>query len=449
MPREIIAVLAHFAPLFSQRVFAHVQVLVIGAILAPGKRTVTAVLRAMGLSQEKHFQNYHRVLNRTCWCSRKAARILLGQLVGAFAPTGVLVLGIDETLERRQGKRIAQKGIYRDAARSSKSVFVKSSGLRWISLMLLVPIPWAGRVWALPFLSVLAPSERYHQQQGRRHKTLSDWARQMLKQVRRWLPERPLVLVADSGYAVLDLLHACQSLPTPVTVVTRLRLDAALYEPAPARAPGQSGRPRKKGARLPTLLQVLQEEKTAWQTVTLARWYSQGERTLQMVTGACVWYHGGLPPVPIRWVLLRDPAGELAPQALLCTDVSATPEQIVAWFVLRWELETTFQQVRTHLGVETQRQWSKKAIERTTPVLLGLFSLVTLLADRQHARGKLRVRQAAWYVKERPTFADALASVRRQLWSDTALAMSSQKADIQKLQRALLSRFADALCYAA
>jgi DDE superfamily endonuclease len=449
MPGEIIAVLLSFAPLFSRSVFEQVQVLVIGAILAPGKRTVTSALRAMGLHEEKHFQNDHRVLNRARWSSRQASRILLGLLVRTFAPSGPLVVGIDETLERRQGSKIAAKGIYRDAARSSKSFFVKSSGLRWISLMLLAPIAWAGRTWALPFFSVLAPSQRYDQERGRRHKSLSDWARQMLKQLRRWLPERLLVLVADSGYAALTFLDACGNLKNPVTVVTRLRLDAALYEPAPPRKPKQNGRPRKKGKRLPTLQQVLDNPTTVWQPIQVARWYSQGRRTVEIVSAPCIWFHGGMAPVPIRWVLLRDPEGKFQPQALLCTDLASTPEQIVSWFVLRWQLETTFQEVRTHLGVETQRQWSALAIGRTTPALLGLFSLVTLPADRQFRQGRLSVRQAAWYVKERPTFSDAMACVRRQLWSDTAFCLSSFKTDIEKVQQALWERFADMLCYAA
>jgi DDE superfamily endonuclease len=453
LPSEIIAVLMAFAPLFSRPVFAHVQILVIGALLAPGKRTITSALRIMGLQEQAHFQNWHRVLNRAKWSSRKAARILLDLLVRAFAPFGPLVIGIDETLERRQGDKIAALGIYRDAARSSKSFFVKASGLRWVSLMLLVPIPWGGRVWALPFLTVLAPSERYHQERGKRHKKLSDWARQMIACVRRWSPGRALVFVADGGYAVLELLAFCVRLSAEragsVAFVTRLRLDAALYEPAPQRKPGQKGAPRKKGKRLPTLQQVLDDKKTAWTPITVARWYSQSQREIEIVSATCVWYHSAKPVVPIRYVLIRDPQGKFAPQALLCTDRSATPEQIVGWFVLRWQLETTFQEVRTHLGVETQRQWNDKAIARTTPALLGLFSLVTLLANRQAQRGELSVRQASWYVKERPTFSDALACVRRQLWNEALFYTSSAKADNEKIQQALFERFTDALCYAA
>ena len=212
LPAPIAATLAAFAPLFSGRVLRQVQVLIIGAILTPGKRTVTSALRAMGLHQEPQFQKYHRVLSRNRWSNRKAAHVLLGLLVRAFAHTEPVIIGMDETLERRQGHKIAAKGLYRDAARSSRSVFVKSHGLRWISMMLLAPIPWAGRVWALPFLSVLAPSERYSQERHRRHKTLARWAAQMIVQVRRWLPERAVVLVADGGYARLRGVDAAGSL---------------------------------------------------------------------------------------------------------------------------------------------------------------------------------------------------------------------------------------------
>jgi len=449
LPPHIIRLVSVFAPLFSQRVFQHVQVLLLGAILTPGRRTVANALRAMGQHHEQHFQNYHRVLNRAHWSSRKAAHLLLQVLVSAFAPDGVVVMGIDETLERRQGDKIAAKGIYRDAARSSRNFFVKASGLRWITLMVLAPIPWAGRVWALPFLTVLAPSERYAMERGTRHKKVTDWARQMVLQVRRWLPKRRIVLVADSSYAVLVLLDRCARLTNPVTVVTRLRLDAALYNPAPPRQPKQNGRPRVKGSRLPTLQQVLRDPATVWTTLTVPRWYSQGTRAVEIVTGTCVWYHTGMPPVPIRWVLVRDPAAKYAPQALLCTNLDTPPAQIVSWFVLRWQLETTFQAVRTHLGVETQRQWNDLAILRTTPALLGLFSLVTLLADQQWRQQPFVVRQAAWYRKPQPTFIDALAAVRRQLWTAIGSCTSGAPTDMQQLQHRVLELFVDMLCYAA
>jgi hypothetical protein len=197
LPPDMFALLVPFAPLFSPSVFQRAQLLLVGALLAPHKRTVTAALRATGHARNPHFQNFHRVLNRARWSCHHAARLLLKLLIEAFAPTGPLLVGIDETLERRNGTKIAARGIYRDAARSSKEYLTKASGLRWISMMLLVPIPFAGRVWALPFLTVLAPSERYHRERGRRHKTVADWASQMIGQLRRWLPDRLLYIVAD------------------------------------------------------------------------------------------------------------------------------------------------------------------------------------------------------------------------------------------------------------
>ncbi len=269
-----------------------VEVLVTGAILTTGKRTVSAVLRVMGLSQDRNFAMYHHVLSRAVWSGLAASAVLLRLLLQAFDGGGDLVFGMDETIERRRGEKIAAKGIYRDGLRSSKSHFVKASGLRWISVMWLTRIAWAQRVWALPFLTVLAPSERYYEQRGRRPKKITDWARQLVYQVRRWLPERTLIFVADTTYAALEFLHVCASLKAPVTVITRLRLDAALYEPAaprppkpkPARSRGQSraatgqapqalGRPRKKGKRLPTPQQVIDDPDTLWTRRTLP-WYN-------------------------------------------------------------------------------------------------------------------------------------------------------------------------------
>lgn len=449
LPPDMFALLAPFAPLFSSSVFLNAQLLLVGALLAPHKRTVTAALRTTGHARNPHFQNFHRVLNRAHWSCHKAAFLLLQLLVAAFAPTGALLFGIDETLERRNGKKIAARGIYRDAARSSKEYLTKASGLRWISMMLLVPIPFAGRVWALPFLTVLAPSKRYHQERGRRHKTVADWACQMISQLRRWLPDRLLYLVADSEYAVIDLLAHARSLVKPVFIITRLRLDAALFAPAPPRTPGTIGRPRVKGKRLPKLEEVAADPKTVWRRVVVARWYSQGAREVEIVSDTAVWYHTGKPVVELRYVLVRDPKKRFRTQALLCTDLSLLPEQILERFVLRWQLETTFEEVRAHLGVESQRQWSDLAISRTTPILLGLFSFVALWAHRLYARGEIEVRQAAWYVKERATFSDAMASVRRQLWPAAISCMSASETDMQNPLSCLLERFTDTLCYAA
>ena len=449
LPASMIAVVQAFRPLFSPRVWGHAQVLLMGAILAPAQRTVAAALRVTGLAQVRQFHRYHRVLSHAEWSGLAVGRVLLALLVATFAPTGPLLFGIDDTLERRRGKRIAAKGIYRDPVRSSHSHFVKASGLRWVCLMLLVPIPWAARTWALPVLTALAPSERYDREQERRHKTLTDWARQLLLVVRRWWPDRAIVAVADSTYAALEFLAACRSWRAPVTVVTRLRLDAALYDPAPPRRPRQTGRPRLKGQRRPTLAALAADPNTVWTALTVAHWYGAGARMVEVVSATAVWYHSGLPPVPLRWVLIRDPQGKFATQALLCTDLAVAPAQILAWFVQRWQLEVTLEEARRHLGLETQRQWSEAAIRRSTPALLGLFSLVTLLAQRQLPGSVGAIRHAAWYRKRHPTFADALALVRRDLWQHHAFSTSPCTGETVKLPRAVLECLTETLCYVA
>jgi hypothetical protein len=452
LPTTMIRVLVPFAPLFSKRVWQHVQLLLTGSILAPGKRTVASALRAVGLDKEKRYCRYHRVLNRAAWSSREASRVLLGLLVEAFVPDGPLVVGVDETLERRQGKKIAPKGIYRDPVRSSHTHFVKASGLRWICLTLLAPIPWASRVWALPFLSALAPSERYTKERGKRHKKLTEWAWQLLLQVRRWQPKREIVAVADGGYASLELLDRCRRLSNPITFITRLRLDAALYEPAPPRRPAQRGRPRLKGERLPNLSVVAEDPSTGWKPIVVANWYGKQKRTIEIVSQPAVWYSTGLPAVPLRWVLIRDPQEEFKPQALLCTDLNVEPGQIMSWFVRRWQMEPAFQEVRQRLGFESQRHWSEIAVQRTAPAMLALFSVVTLLAHQYMTKSSApdAARQTAWYDKRYPTFSDALALVRKELWAqEMSFCGSAQETETVQVPRQFVERLTDAVCYAA
>jgi hypothetical protein len=214
--------------------------------------------------------------------------------------------------------------------------------------------------------------------------------------VRRWLPERPLVGVPESSFAVITLLRHLHQLPDPICGVTRWRLAAALYEPVPPRQPRQTGQPWLKVERLTTCAQGLRDAGTGWTTVTGRSWYSEDEREVAITSATGVWYHSGLPPRPSRWVLVRDPQGKCKPQALLCTDLTADPGQLLAWFVLRWRLAVMWQEARAHPGLEPQRPWNARAIARTTPALLGLFSSVTLLAGRLVQEQLLPVRQAVW-----------------------------------------------------
>jgi len=446
MPCELLAIVIAFAPLFTKPVFCHVQVLIQGAILSPSSRTVASALRVMGLSNEKNFQNYHRVLNRAEWSSLEAARVLLSLLVKAFVPSGVILIGMDDTIERRRGEKIKAKGIYRDSVRSSHSHFVKASGLRWLSFMLFVEVPFAGRVWALPFLSVLCPSERYDKERGIEHRKLTDRARQAILLIARWLVGHQIVVAADSSFSALDLLSAVKE---KVTVVTRLRMDAALYEPARKRKKAERGRPRKKGKRLATLEQAANNPKTKWEKVLINNWYGVSEREVEITSGSCVWYHSGKEAVPIRYVLIRDPAGKFQTQALLCANPKAEAVEIIKWFIKRWQLEVTFEESRRHLGIETQRQWSSKAIQRTTPSLFGLYSIVTLLTEELTKEKKLNLRRSAWYKKEAAAFSDAIAVVRRYLWAFENFQISKKEVEMIKIPKEFIERLTDTLCYAA
>jgi hypothetical protein len=246
--------------------------------------------------------------------SRAIARKLLTMILDRFLPAGPLIIGIDDTIERRWGARIATRGIYRDPVRSSHGHFVKASGLRWLSLMAMIPLPWTHRRWALPFLTILAPSQRYNDSRRRRHKKLVDWARQGILQVRRWLPNRLIVIVADSTFSAIELITAVRR---HVCFITRLRLDANLFEPAPECRSGKRGRPPKKGRKLPKLTEVLADPATVWTAILMPQWYGGQRCRLEIATGTAIWYHAGLPPLPIRWVLVRDPAGIRRPQAFL------------------------------------------------------------------------------------------------------------------------------------
>jgi len=445
LPQEIMIVLTPFTQVFSQRVWDWAQILIVGAILAPGKRTVTSVLHVMGLKDEKQFQNYHRVLNRARWSSLAVSKILLRMLVKTFVnQEEPVIMGADDTIERRWGPQIQARSIFRDGKRSSHAYSNFSSGLRWLSMMMLVPLPWIMRVWALPFLTVLAPSRKTNEANGKRHKTSVDWLGQMVAVVRRWLPERCIILVTDGGLTGIKLGWKC--VHRGVILVTRLTWRAVLYEPAGPRPKGKRGPKASKGKRLPTLKAIMVDPKTIWERCQVA-WYGEGKQEVEIATGTALWYTPGRKPLPIRWVIVRDPLGKEKPALFMATDQTLSPEQIVAYYIMRWSVEVTFQESRAHLGVETQRQWSELAIERTTPVLLGLFSLVSLLAHRLAEKKPFPIRSTAWYQKSEPTFADAIALVRRHLWTNMKFVNSHVEEEIVVIKQSLLHGLVDTVCY--
>jgi len=444
LPSEMVTILALFAPLFSERVWLHAQVLIVGALLTQGTRTVTQALRVMGMSHERHWTNYHRVLNRAVWSTLQASKILLGLIVATMPVGSTIVLGADDTIERRTGRKIKALGCYRDGVRSTKKHVVRCFGLKWVSMQVLVRVPWSTRVWALPFLSVLCwPKDKSGK---RRHKTSVDLVRQMMCQVRRWLPARMIVMVVDGGFAAVSLALACRK--QDVVMVSRMRLDAALYHPPGPQPSGKRGRKPTKGTRQRSLRVWAARSDTPWEEREVD-WYGGGRKRMLVFSRTALWYTPRQKPVEVRFVLVRDPARKLRDEAFFCTDVAASPQQILTWVIWRWSVEVTFEEARAHLGVETQREWSDKAIARTTPVLLGLFSIVTLLTMEMKKAGEIPVEQTAWYKKEEPTFADCIALVRRRIWHARYLMNSSQQAEIIKFPEEAFEQLIQSLPLAA
>lgn len=445
---EIVAILAVFATGMTAPTFAKASVLIYGAILTPGARTVCAALRVMGLGDLEAFGNYHRVLNRDRWSPWVMSELLLQLLINTFVVGETpLVLLIDETLERRRGTEIKYKGVFRDGVRSTAKHVVKCLGVRWAVMALLVKVPWCKREWALPFMIVpmLSPktSERLH----KRHRTSVDWTRIMIDKVRRWQPSRELIVVGDGAYAATTLVQYCQRQHARVTLITRVRIDACLYdEPAPQPKSKRGPKP-KQGLRQPAMKDYLADPNTPWQRQAVP-WYDATKRNLHVLSGASIWHPNGEPLVRIRWVLLNDPCDEhFDPVLLLCSDTRPAASQIIAYFVSRWNIEVTFEESRAHLGIETQRQWSDRAIERSTPCLFGVFSLVVVMAQRLFPKD-LPIRSNAWYQKTEATYSDVLAAVRLHLWQCFKFETSPNSPDLSLFPVGLLERLLSVAAYA-
>ena len=408
LPSSILHILLPFATIFSlKKTFFKATVLMMGSLLCRGGVTVCSALRAVGLSAEKNFCCYHRLLNRDNWDLFAGAKILLLLLLKVFPQKGAMTFAINDTLERRRGKKINAKGWFKDPIQSNNGKVVTSTGLRWMPVMLLTPIAFVGRVFALTFLTVLVPSEKKQKELGKRHRSPQRRASQVVCLLRRWFRHSQLRLVVDAGYACIELARQC--IRQNVTLVTRLRVNARLFELPPSRT-GKKGRPRQKGSRL----NLRKKAQTLSWTQHVVKGYKGVEATREVAEFVCLWAPtGGGRPIRVRIVLSRDPLDiEGALFALLTTDMEIPAREVVECYILRWNQEVTHREVREHLGMETQRQWSDRAIARTTPLIFALHSLVFVIASHLHHLLPLQAAQSSWYNKESLTFSDLLHAVR-------------------------------------
>ncbi|MEZ4684725.1 MAG: transposase [Bacteroidia bacterium] len=428
----------------NRRTCPHAELLLLAAVLCTGKRTICNLLRSVGKAFEKRYHKYHRLLSRAPWSELSASCLILEMLIRTFGGEegSPLVFAMDETVERRWGLRIKARGIYRDAVRSSKSFFVKCSGLRWMVMAFVPELPGTeGRCWALPFFTSLCPSERYYKKYTKRGeaKMLGDWARQMIWQLARWTVslKRAIYVVGDGSYATYDLLHEASEVG--VHMIVRMRMDSRIFDFPIPNPPSKRGPKPKVGQRQQPFIKPLDQCKLQWKKVTLSTWYGHMNKEMEITSGTGLWYKPGSPIVALRWVILRDPEGKLEPSVIATTDLELAPLIAIQYFVRRWRIEVTFAEVRRHLGVETQRQWSDKAIKRSTPILMALFSIVTLWAWRLKKDGKLIIRKAAWYDKKHITFSDALAAVRIRMYEHNQFSTSPLSTPNEELNMKMCS----------
>lgn len=449
LPAEIIPLIEAFRPVFTEPTYRKVLVLLIGTILARGRRTVTAALRAVGKEEDGDWSKYHHVLNRSKWDGLWLSKILLHLIVKRFYAIGeIITITVDETLERRWGPQIRKRGHWRDSLASSRNMNVSTSGLYWLTFAVVVGVPWSPYACALPFLCLPLMTEKVSQKLGLHHRTTAKRTMQVVCWLRRQLPGWRLHLIADGAYSVIAL--GLRARANGITLIAPLRLDARLFdEPPPRYLPNgkkRRGRPALKGERLPHLADVATAKSTQWQRSRVA-WYGGETEIVDWTTGTALWYSSGTPPLRIRWVLVRDPKGERKTVAYFSTDVHQPPTTIITDFVKRWSHEVTFEEARAHLGIETQRQWSDKAIERTTPALFGLFSLIVLMADAFFPNEQLPLSRAAWYPKSHATFHDILALVRRRLWTHLLCRTAGDSPALHLFYCPLVQRLFSAVCY--
>jgi hypothetical protein len=450
VPRAAEPLLSAFSVAFTRPTFQRVAVLVVGAILSLRRHTITSVLRTVGPLAGGHWSDYHRVFCRAAWSCRPLGKVLAAMVLELIPPDQPVVIPVDDTTLQHKGKHVYGKGRHHDACRSTHGHMVWVWGHKWVVLCVNVKFAFASRPWALPVLCALYRPEELNRAEGRRHKTPTRLARQLVATLVHWFSGRSFVLLGDGGYASHELARFCWRHRRHVTLVSRFHPRANLYDAPPARGgtrrSRKGGRPRLKGRKLPAPADVVTCSKAERFTVN---WYGGKTRRVELISGTGQWYKGGDGLVPVRWIFVRDVSGTHRDEYFYSTDPTLTPDEIVSLYTGRWGVEVTFQEVRGHLGFATPRNWSAKSVLRTAPCLLGLFSLVSLTFAR-HVRdhGVVRIARDPWYAKTEATFADAIATVRRLCWTEV-LERTHGHGAVTKLPTALRLTLLDQLSRAA
>lgn len=444
IPSAAKPLLLKFSFAFTHPTFQRWLVLLLAATLTTGRRTVLNLLRTTQSLAPGHSSSYHRVFSKRRWSPWLLARALAGFIIDRWVPEGPIALAGDDTVDEHRGKTVYGKGCHRDAVRSTHSFTAYRWGHRWIVLAILVKFPFAARLWALPVLVTLYRPEKWNRQHHRRHKTPCTLMRQLLAVLVHWFPQRKFVFSGDGGYGTHELARFAHRHRRHVTLVSRFYPDANLYG-LPSERTRKAGRPRTKGAKGLTPEQVVARSKRRHLTVA---WYGGGRREVAIVTGTGYWYKAGHGLVPVRWVFVHDRTGTHRDEYFFTTDPDLTPTEIIEAFTGRWSIETTFQEMRAYVGLETTRGRTENTVLRVAPCLFGLYSVIALLYTLLPSR-PARAGRIEWTGKRTVTFSDAITAVRRWLWIEWVFETGDHNVAFSKLSRPLRAVLLYALAPAA
>lgn len=475
--------LGQFAPVFLQPTYQRFLVLLVAAILTTGRRTVSNLLRSVPGLAPGHPSSYHRVFSRRRWSALQLARLLAKFILDRFVGDGPVFLAGDDTVDEHRGAKVHGKGCHRDPVRSTHSFTAYRWGHKWVVLTILVKFPFATRPWALPVLVALyrcadkarvkgqaktksrtkkvkdklkakakAKAKAKRRDRGpapaakRRHKTPAELMRQLLAVLIHWFPDRQFVFAGDGGYGTHALARFAHRHQRHLSLVSLFYPNANLYDPPPEVVGKRNGRPRKKGAKRPAPAAVVAT--TAARTALSVSWYGGGRRDVEAVSGTGQWYKGGAGLVPVFWVFVQDRTGTHRDSYLFSTDLTLTAQQVIETYTGRWSIETTFQELRAYLGLETTRGWKERTVLRAAPCLFGLYSVVALLYAALPA-GTDQTGAVTYRGKAEVAFSDAITAVRRQLWLEGVFESHGQTEVFQKLPRPFQAILLAALAPAA
>jgi DDE superfamily endonuclease len=434
LPEPVHTVFEPLAKALTRPTYRRLVLLALAAILTTGGRTIAGLLRTLGALASGHSSSYHRALSHRRWSTRRLARRYIAAVLNRFAPRGAVELAGDDTVTEHPGAKVYGKGCHRDPVRSTRSFTAYRWGHKWVVLALLVRFPFCRRRWALPLMVALyRPEEKGVDGVSKRaHKTPADLLGQMLRILIRWSPDRTFVCCADGNYAAHELAEVAAAAPRRLTFVSKFYPDANLFEPPPPYS--GHGRPRVKGREVPKPAQVVHD--TPSRPVLSVAWYGGERRRVEAVTGVGRWYKGGRPLIAVRWVFVRDRTGTHRDEYFFTTDVTMSPRAVIETYTGRWNIETTFQEARSYLGLETTRGRVRNTVLRAEPSLLALYTLVAWLYAELPPRYR-RVRGVAWSRKVDVTFSDAITAVRRYLWVEGVFSLSGHREAFEKLGRPL------------